>query len=261
MNIPREPSAKDNEILRLVATSFVTVKEIADRLFMSESTVRRRLAGLEKAGWIIRTHGGAMLNKNQPHHKNLPLYLRSMQLDGAKQQIAQKAVSLIADGDTIFIDSSSTALFLLPLLSRFQQLAVFTNSLKAASVLSEMEIPCTVFGGDVIPSEMACLSEETYAAIANTHADILFFSCDALSADGVLSDNSKRGCYLRRQYMQHARRTVLLIDDTKLGKQHPYRLCDLSDVDVCVCNQPLPPAVVESAPNTTFYEAKTASLG
>ena len=39
--------AKDNEILRLVSTAFMTTKEIAERLFMSESTVRRRLAALE----------------------------------------------------------------------------------------------------------------------------------------------------------------------------------------------------------------------
>ena len=244
--------AKDNEILRLVSTAFMTTKEIAERLFMSESTVRRRLAALEETGVILRTHGGAMLNKNQPINKNLPLYLRSMQLDGAKQQIANKAVSLISDGDTIFIDSSSTALFLLPLLSRFQHLTVFTNSLKAASVLAEMEIPCTVFGGDVIAWEMACLSEETFEQIARVRADLLFFSCDALSADGVLSDNSKPGCYLRLQYMKHAVRTVLLLDDTKLDKHSLYRLCDLNEVDVCVCNQPLPASITDAAPHTTF---------
>ena len=104
MNTVKELSSKDNEILRLVAASFVTVKDIADRLFMSESTVRGRVAELKKAGFILRTHGGAMLNKNPPSNNNPPLFLRAMKLDDAKRQFAHKGVSLIAHGDPFLID-------------------------------------------------------------------------------------------------------------------------------------------------------------
>lgn len=252
MSEPWKTDAKDNEILHLIATSFVTSKEIADRLFMSESTVRRRLSGLEKAGLVIRTHGGAVLNKNQQLHKNLPLYFRAMQLDEEKHLLATKAVGLINNGDTIFIDSSSTALFLLPLLNRFQEITVFTNSLKAATVLAEMEIPCTFFGGDVVPGELACNSEETFEMIRGVHADLFFFSCDGVSADGVLSDNSKRNSHLRMRYMEYAARSVLLVDDTKLNKQCPYVLCELNRVDYCVCNKPLPDSIMSKAAHTMF---------
>ena len=252
MNTHIKIDAKDNEILNLVASSFVTAKEIADRLFMSESTVRRRLAGLEEAGWVIRTHGGAVLNKNQQPGKNLPLYLRTMQLGEEKHLLASKAVSLINDGDTLFVDGSSTVLFLLPLLHRFPNVTVFTNSIKAATMLAEMEIACTFFGGDVISGELACRSEETFDLIAKTYADWFFFSCDGLSDDGVLTDHSKHNCYLRLQYMKQAKRSVLLIDDTKLGKQCSHRLCHLSEVDVAVCNRAFPDALIERAPETVL---------
>ncbi len=252
MNQPWKMDEKDNEILHLIATSFVTAKEIADRLFMSESTVRRRLTGLEKAGWIIRTHGGAVLNKNQQLHKNLPLYFRAMQLDEEKHLLASKAALLVSDGDTIFIDSSSTALFLLPLLNRFQNITVFTNSLKAATVLAELEIPCTFFGGDVVPGELACNSAETFDMIGKVNADLFFFSCDGVSSTGVLSDNSKYNAHLRMRYMEHARTSVLLVDDTKLNKQYPYILCDLNRVDYCVCNTQVPATIAGTATHTVF---------
>lgn len=252
MNETWKTDAKDQEILHLIATSFVTSKEMANRLFMSESTVRRRLAGLEKAGMIIRTHGGAVLNKNQQLHKNLPLYFRAMQLDEEKHLLATKAVGLIQDGDTIFIDSSSTALFLLPLLNRFQEISVFTNSLKAATMLAELEIPCTFFGGDVVSGELACNSEETFDMIRNVYADVFFFSCDGVSAQGVLSDHSKRNAHLRMRYMQQAKRSVLLVDDTKLNKQCPYVLCDINRVHYCVCNKPMPLSITEQAAQTVF---------
>lgn len=252
MNQASKIDGKDHEILRLIATSPVTSKEIADRLFMSESTVRRRLSNLEQAGLIIRTHGGAVLNKQQQPHQNLPLYLRMMQLDEQKQRLAAKAVGLIHDGDTLFIDSSSTALCLLPMLHRFRNITVFTNSLKAATVLAEMEIPCTFFGGDVVSGEQACNSAETFEAIRRVYADLFFFSCDGVSADGVLSDNSKQNAHLRMRYMAQAKTSVLLVDDTKLNKRCPYVLCELNRVDYCVCNTPVPDSIVNRSAHTIF---------
>lgn len=252
MTVNYETDAKDREILRLVANSFVSVSEISSRLFMSESTVRRRLSNLENSGFIIRTHGGAILNKNQQLNKNLPLYLRTMQFDEDKKKIAAKAIKLISDGDIIFIDSSSTVLFMLPHLSSFENITVCTNSIKAAAILAELEIQSVFFGGNIISGEMACNSEETFETIRRINADWFFFSCDALSEDGILTDNSKSNCYLRLQYMKNAKKSVLLIDETKLNKKCTYLLGNLRYVDYCICNNEMPMHLINTTAHTVF---------
>lgn len=247
-----EINVKEQQILQLISNDCMTVKEISKRLFMSEATVRRKLIKLENQNLIIRTHGGAVLNLNQRIYKNIPLYLRTSQLNEEKKLIAAKAVKLISDGDVLFVDSSSTALYLLSYLRSLKNITVCTNSLKAAMILAEMEISCVFLGGNVIPNEQACNSEETAEMIQRINADLFFFSCDALSLDGVLSDNSKHSCYLRSKYMKNAEKSVLLIDNTKLDKKYHYTLCTLGDIDYCICDKALPQEVINKFSSVIF---------
>lgn len=240
MKEPTNIDIKDQQILQLLSSNCMSVKDITKKLFISEATVRRRLSRLENQNLIIRTHGGAVLNKNQHLYDDIPLYLRTMQLNTEKEKIAQKAAKHINNGDIIFIDSSSTVLYLLPFLSSYKHITVCTNSLKAAIILSEMEIPCTVFGGDVISNAQSCNSSETFEMIHQIYADLFFFSCDALSSDGILTNYSKSSCQLRRQYIKNSKKSICLIDHSKLDKQSRYILCSLKDIDLCICDIPLP---------------------
>ena len=247
-----EVSVKEQQILQLLINDYMSVAQIAKKLYMSEATVRRKLVNLEKNNMIIRTRGGAVLNQTQQIYKNLPLYLRTAKLSEEKQSIAAKAAKLISPGDTIFIDFSSTVLYLLPHLQSIQNITVCTNSLKAATILTEMRISCILFGGNVVLGESACNSEETFEMIQRMYADLFFFSCDALSEDGILTDNSKHSSYLRLQYMKNAKKSVLLIDKTKINKKGNYLLCSLKDIDCCVCDSQLPQTILNASSSLVF---------
>lgn len=247
-----EIGIKEQQILQLLINDYMSVGQIAKKLYMSEATVRRKLVNLEKNNLIIRTRGGAVLNQTQQIYKNLPLYLRTEKLGEEKQCIAAKAAKLISAGDTIFIDSSSTVLYLLPHLQNIQNITVCTNSLKVATILTEMKILCIFFGGNILSGEMACNSEETFEMIQRVYADLFFFSCDALSEDGILTDNSKHSAYLRLQYIKNAKKSVLLIDRTKLNKKCSYLLCSLNDIDCCVCDSQIPKEIINTSNSTIF---------
>ena len=66
-----------------------------------------------------------------------------------------------------------------------------TNSLKTAITLVEMKIQTICIGGNVDNSSFACNDYDSISFLKKINADIFFFSCDALSDDGMLSDNSK----------------------------------------------------------------------
>ena len=226
----------EQNILELLASGTeISVSVIAERLYVSEPTVRRHLTLLEKKGLILRTHGGAILN-----NQNSPLYLRIPNAKEEKKHLAESAVKLLSNGNIIFLDGSSTALYLVPLLKKFSTLLVATNSLKTSIALTELNIENIMLGGKVNLSDFTCTDQEAISSLRKINADYFLFSCSALSEDGLLSDNSRDHCFFCTECMHYAKNSVLLIDDSKLNKTARYNICSLNEIEYCLCNIPLP---------------------
>jgi DeoR/GlpR family transcriptional regulator of sugar metabolism len=87
-------------------------RELAERLGVSEATVRRDLALLARQGLLRREHGGALLPEAEP-----PYAEKLQRNQRAKEAIAQRAAALVPDGATVVLDSGTTALALARLLA------------------------------------------------------------------------------------------------------------------------------------------------
>ena len=111
-----------------------TVSGLAQMGGVTEETVRRDLMLLEQEGHIIKTHGGAGPNEGSlgdisaeiRQNMNLPL----------KTKIAASAAGLVKAGDTLFLDASTTALYLARSIRKFSEIRVITNSLPIINELS-----------------------------------------------------------------------------------------------------------------------------
>ena len=100
---------REKEILTILEKKYmISVKELADLLFVSEPTIRRDLSGMEKKQLILRTHGKVIANKISAN-TNMALSAREQHMYNIKSNLAEKAASLVNDGDVIMLDASSTA--------------------------------------------------------------------------------------------------------------------------------------------------------
>ena len=125
---------RQEEILDILnRNKSATVEELASELFVSGATIRRDLRAMEKQGLIIRSHGGAMPFKSSAEESAFAL--REQENTSAKRTIANLAVKLIKNGDSVFLDSSSTTGLIIPLLNNFQFLSVTTTGLRNALLL------------------------------------------------------------------------------------------------------------------------------
>ena len=217
----------------------VTAQELSAKLFVSLPTIRRDLIRMAQKGKIVRTHGGARL-LTQAADQKIPFYLRQQEQNNAKTLMAQKAVTLIKDGDTIMLDGSTSAHSIIPLLHDFNNLIVITSSAKSAFLLGEMGIQNICTGGRMISRSLSYIGEDAERTVKNYNADIVFFSCRGLSADGHLTDNSVEENRLRRYMLQQSAKRVLLCDSSKIGKTYLNNLCHLSCVDVLICETAAP---------------------
>ena len=120
---------RKNEILSILQKEQrVLVAELSTRYQVTEETIRRDLEKLEKEGFVKKTYGGAVLNKNSTI--DMPLKIREKTNRKEKQKIAQTVASLIEDGESIMLDSSSTSLMIAQELKKKKKLTVITNSVE-----------------------------------------------------------------------------------------------------------------------------------
>ena len=106
---------------KLQAEKRVVVSELSQLYNVSEETIRRDLDKLEKEGLAIKSYGGAVINEDISI--DLPFNVRKNQNVSGKQKMAEIAASLVNDGDHIFLDASTTAVFV----AKAKRLTVITN--------------------------------------------------------------------------------------------------------------------------------------
>ena len=224
-------SDREKRILEiLLHKKQVTVKELAQTLFISEPSIRRDLARLEKQNLIKRCHGGAMIDETAASKNKIPFLIREFEHRGAKINIASQAIELINDNDLIFMDASTSCYYLIPFLASKKGITVITNGVKTLTKLAEYSINAIATGGALINSRMALVGEEAYKTIETYNADIAFFSCRGISPDGFLTDIAPDENNVRKKMIQFAEKSYLLCAKEKIGKGYFHNLCHRNDI-------------------------------
>ena len=222
---------REKQILEiLLKEKKATVHRLAGALYVSEPSVRRDLAALEKQNLIKRIHGGAVLEESALSKNKIPFLIREYEQSDAKAAIAQKAMDLIHDNDVIFLDASTSCYYLIPFLATKTGLTVITSGIKALTKLAEYGIHTISTGGTLLPDCLALVGEDAYKTIETYHADIAFFSCRGVSGDGYLTDISPEENNVRKRMIQHAKKSYLLCAGEKMGKQYFHNLCHKDDI-------------------------------
>ena len=99
-----------------------TVGELAERMGISESTIRRDLAQLADAGKLNKVHGGAVALDEEDVQHDVPLAERSAKNVAQKRAIAQAAARLVAPQDFVYLDAGSSVDLLVDFLRHRQRL-------------------------------------------------------------------------------------------------------------------------------------------
>lgn len=226
--------SKDREksILEILAKEKkATVADLASRLYISEPSIRRDLASLEKQKMIKRVHGGAILDDSAMSQIKLPFLVREYEESNAKTQMAKEAIELVNDGDVIFLDASTSAYNMIPLLRDKRDIIVITNGVKALQMLAQMDIPTVSTGGELVASCMALVGDDACETVKRYKADVFFFSCRGMSEDGYLTDIAPKENGVRKRMMENSKRSYLLCGKNKIGKEYYHVLCHKNDID------------------------------
>lgn len=214
----------------------VSVSELASLLFVSEATIRRDIAELEKAGVIGRTHGGAFLPEGAAAEN--PATIREKLEVHAKRKIAELARDFIRADMTVFMDSSSSAGMLIPYLCAAGGVSVITNGIRNCFRLMEKgDVSVYLCGGKVNRYSDAALGVEANAFISRFRADLCVISCGGISEDGA-TEASPEQAEIKRKMLKNSELRIMLCDGTKIGKRCMSHICDFDGIDFLITDTP-----------------------
>lgn len=234
-----EISKRQEEILALLNEhGFLTVDALAEMTFISPSSIRRDLARLQALSLIKRSRGGASAFHTESQF--VPLNSRMTQRVSEKRRIAKLASRLLQDGQSIMLDGSSTAGYMIPYIAKHRDVTVFTNNLNTALNAIHHGISTHCTGGYSYERSAVLSGNHAYRAVAEVLPDLLFFSSHCLGEDGVISEPISEENYIRQLMIENARTRVFLCDSGKFGKRSLYQLTTLDQIDVCVFDKPFP---------------------
>ncbi len=227
---------RQKDILKLLyEKGRVSVADLSRSLYVSEMTVRRDLAEMEKGGYLRRYRGGAVLKQSDGE---MPVSERYFMNREEKQSLAQRAAEHLSDGITVFLDSSSTCLYLLPYLSKHKGITLVTNSVKTLLSAAENHIPTILIGGEYYEQDMCLVGSLAEESVRALNVDIAFFTTAAYDEkSGIISDFDLRQTAIRRLILKNAEKTIFLFESYKLGKRLLYTLAHKNEVSAVLLSQ------------------------
>ena len=224
----------------------VQVAEIAQTFGVSSVTARADLDALAESGKLRRTHGGAV-----SLHKRLTVSTQDRRINvnvAAKQAIAQSAIELVNDGDTLLVDSGTTALEFVRLLDQRDGITVITADITIADYIDESmpSVDVVMLGGALRKGHRYLYGPLTMQALQMVHADLAVMCPGAFVPSCGFTTDFPQMAETKTAMITAAHQSVALMDASKVNGRGMYRFAELADVDSIVMDRDPDHAVATS---------------
>ncbi len=206
---------RKNEILAtLQKEKSVLVAQLSQKYQVTEETIRRDLDKLEKEGYVKKTYGGAVLNKNT--NVDIPFKIREKTNKKEKQVIASVVSNLVEDGESVMLDSSSTSLIIARDLKNFKGLTVITNSVEILLELSNNKNLTVVSTGGILRESALSLGGKIAEnTLVNYNVDKAILSCKGINMDRGITESNSVEAEIKKTMRGCAKKTIWAIDGSK----------------------------------------------
>lgn len=218
----------------------VRVAELKKVMGVSSETIRRDLENMEDKGLIRRTRGGAFLKQADQVNEEPGPYIAFRQREeehaDSKMEVARYALEFIREGQSIALDSGTTAVELAKALKiKFHALTVVTNSCAVINTLSDADgITVIATGGVYRPEEKAFVSDMAGLIFSKLSIDTFFLTTCGISVEKGVTYQRIDEVYVQEKMMEASERTIVIADSSKLGNNSLVKMCDLDRISMII---------------------------
>ncbi|MBQ3037902.1 MAG: DeoR/GlpR transcriptional regulator [Clostridia bacterium] len=196
----------------------VLVLELAKQFDVTTETIRSDLEKLEKQGVLVRTYGGATLIES--NEADMAIHERETVNFEGKQSIGIRAAQMIKDGETVFLDASTSSLHVARNIKEKKGVTVITNAEKIVMELANCPNIRVISTGGMLHSKNMSYTgrivEETIRS--SYYANKVFFSCRGVTLSRGLMESSEAEAEIKKAMIDCSETAIFLCDRNKLGR-------------------------------------------
>ena len=203
----------------------VLAAALAQEFGVSEDSIRRDLRDLAEAGLVQRFHGGAS-------RLVTPVvdFRRRETIDtGEKERIGKAAATLIPEGATLLVDSSTTVVHFIRNLPKAMPLRIITTAVDAAAAALDLPLAEVVLlGGRLNKLTRSATGARAIEAIRGLRADFCILGTCGIDNDLLLRADDIEDAHLKATMIKASNTTILLTPSNKLGRLATYEVAPIS---------------------------------
>lgn len=219
----------------------VLVPDLAKLFNVTEETIRRDLEKLEKEGLLKRTYGGAVLVEN--YNVDVPFEFRNATNIEGKKQIALTLIKYIEDGDTLAMDSSTSALQVARLLKTKKNITVITNSEQIVNELRIFEdVKVISTGGTLRHKSLSLVGPIAEQTLKTLNANKAIISCKGFDIEKGFTESNELEAQVKKTMIEISSKVYMIADHTKMTKTALVNIATLDEVDFIFTDKILLPS-------------------
>jgi DeoR/GlpR family transcriptional regulator of sugar metabolism len=218
---------------------FCSLNELCESFGISRATAHRDLRLLAGANRVRLVRGGASAISDGTTY-DPPYRIKKNLHQEEKARIAETAFRLVHEGETVLLDSGTTALRIAERIRTARDVTVATNDVQIAAVLANADgIDVTVIGGTLRKGYFSTLGYFAQMTLEHIQADIAFLGVDAVDAKRGFMITNTDEVSVKKLILTAAKRRVIICDHTKFDSTSFMHLCSFADVDLIITGREL----------------------
>ena len=238
-----------DKIIRILKENhYVTVDYLVQEIRYSPASIRRDLTLLEKQGLVKRSYGGVEIKDD----RITPFRFRQHSMKIAKNAIAKQAASLVKNGDTVFLDSSSTTQYMGHFLTKKKGITVITSNMMLASFLFEHGIVTYCTGGRVTEYPGTLGGKWVGSYLSEFNVDIGFFASRGINANGDILVTCENSVMNIESFRQNCKKLAYLCGSDKFNSDAKFKGGTLGNLDYFISDKLIDTMLKEKFDKTVF---------
>jgi len=221
----------------------VHVDALANELHVSATTIRRDFQLFEKKHMLKRFHGGARLLEGKLQDDPAPETLSPKSVS-QKHAIAKYAATLIENGDTVFMNSSSTALLLLKYIKN-KRVIIVTNNGNAIAQEKDPQVELLLTGGEVYDRKKSMVGEFALHTLSKIIADKAFIGVGGISTGGITTSVLQETAVNELMLKRCQGPCYVLATSSKIGREHNFLSGSIDKISTIITGKDADPAEIE----------------
>ena len=216
---------------RLKVKKSITVAEITEDLGISESTARRDITALDKAGKLTKVFGGAVAAEHTYEMKEPTVAQKVNVRKEEKIKIAQYAADMIGDNDFVYLDAGTSVGYMVEFLAK-KRAAFVTNAVAHAQRLAAQGNRVLLIGGELKSSTEAVVGAQAIELLRKYHFTKGFFGTNGIHIESGCTTPDIREAAIKEMAILRSAKAYILADSTKFGQVAPVTFSELDAVDI-----------------------------